>query len=236
MLLDDVTMQVSFLKDLVTPRNPASDFSFVSYLHSPDRLVDFVSHKVLYPLRIEFHDYLEWAAARVATVDRYDETVVDVRPIVEEGTVVALDVVSQASGGRATPGVVRAATCRSPPASPPACPRACRWASGCGTTWASSRGWRPSPRAHRRGVSWWWEQSAAETVEHLHRRFPTAEVCAVFGRYGYSPSDDTPFANRIFDPAAVDTYYGADEEVKRSMFDHHRNTNYSVGVRRAPVA
>lgn len=58
----------------------------------------------------------------------------------------------------------------------------------------------------------------------------------MFGRYGYSPSDDTPFANRIFDPAAVDTYYGADEEVKRSMFDHHRNTNYSVGVRRAPVA
>src|SRR5690349_11577683 len=33
MLLDDATMQVSFLKDLVTLRNPASRFSFLSFLH-----------------------------------------------------------------------------------------------------------------------------------------------------------------------------------------------------------
>ncbi|HEX6381786.1 MAG TPA: SidA/IucD/PvdA family monooxygenase, partial [Acidimicrobiia bacterium] len=32
MLLENATVQVSFLKDLVTMRNPASDFSFVSYL------------------------------------------------------------------------------------------------------------------------------------------------------------------------------------------------------------
>lgn len=230
MLLDDATMQVSFLKDLVTPRNPASDFSFVSYLHSQDRLVDFVNHKVLYPLRIEFHDYLEWAAARVATVVRYDETVVDVRPIVEEGTVVAFDVVSQAGGGRATPGVVRArnvsiATGLAPcvPEGVPLGERVWHNLDLLPRVEALAEGAPP-----RRFVVVGAGQSAAETVEHLHRRFPTAEVCAVFGRYGYSPSDDTPFANRIFDPAAVDTYYGADEDVKRSMFDHHRNTNYSV--------
>ncbi|NEE40927.1 lysine N(6)-hydroxylase/L-ornithine N(5)-oxygenase family protein, partial [Streptomyces sp. SID7982] len=45
-------------------------------------------------------------------------------------------------------------------------------------------------------------QSAAENVAYLHRRFPDAEVCAVFSRYGYSPADDSSFANRIFDPDA----------------------------------
>ena len=55
-----------------------------------------------------------------------------------------------------------------------------------------------------------------------------AEVCAVFARYGYSPADDSPFANRIFDPAAVDAYYDAPTAVKQMLLGYHRNTNYSV--------
>ena len=47
-------------------------------------------------------------------------------------------------------------------------------------------------------------QSAAEAVDYLHRSFPDAEVCSVFAKYGYTPADDSPFANRIFDPEAVD--------------------------------
>ena len=34
MLLENAHMQISFLKDLVTPRNPGSRFSFLNYLHS----------------------------------------------------------------------------------------------------------------------------------------------------------------------------------------------------------
>lgn len=62
----------------------------------------------------------------------------------------------------------------------------------------------------------------------LHRACPRAEVCAVFSRYGYSPADDSGFANRIFDPAAVDEYFTAPEEIKRKLIDYHANTNYSV--------
>lgn len=71
-------------------------------------------------------------------------------------------------------------------------------------------------------------QSAAENVAYLHRRFPDAEVCAVFSRYGYSPADDSGFANRIFDPDAVDDYFAAPEAVKSSLMAYHANTNYSV--------
>ncbi|WP_031186853.1 SidA/IucD/PvdA family monooxygenase, partial [Streptomyces sp. NRRL S-1896] len=55
-----------------------------------------------------------------------------------------------------------------------------------------------------------------------------AEVCAVFSRYGYSPADDSSFANRIFDPEAVDDYFAAPEEVKSRLMAYHGNTNYSV--------
>nr|MDT0525339.1 SidA/IucD/PvdA family monooxygenase [Streptomyces sp. DSM 41633] len=71
-------------------------------------------------------------------------------------------------------------------------------------------------------------QSAAENVAYLHRRFPGAEVCAVFSRYGYSPADDSSFANRIFDPGAVDDYFAAPDSVKSQLMAYHGNTNYSV--------
>ncbi|MFF6979235.1 SidA/IucD/PvdA family monooxygenase [Streptomyces sp. NPDC008343] len=63
MLLDGATMQVAFLKDLATMRNPVSRYGFLAYLHDKGRLVDFINHQSFLPSRAEFHDYLEWAAA-----------------------------------------------------------------------------------------------------------------------------------------------------------------------------
>src|SRR5690242_13694438 len=99
MLIEDATMQVSFLKDLVTLRNPASPFSFLSFLHASGRLIDFINNKTFFPLRVEFHDYLEWAAGQVDDVVRYDRTVVEVRPVLTDGFVDELDVVSEAADG-----------------------------------------------------------------------------------------------------------------------------------------
>jgi L-ornithine N5-monooxygenase len=227
MLLDDATMQVSFLKDLVTLRNPTSDFSFLKYLHSRDRLVDFINHKNLFPLRVEFHDYFAWAAERVADRVTYDAEVVAVTPVPDgRGDILALDVVSRSAGAlttRRARNVVVGTGLR------PRLPE--------GVT-ASERIWHTSDLLHRldrirgtaprRVVVVGAGQSAAEAVACLHTTFPAAEVCAVFSRYGYSPADDSSFANRIFDPAAVDDFYAAPEDVKRALMDYHGNTNYSV--------
>jgi L-ornithine N5-oxygenase len=228
MLLEDATMQVTFLKDLVTLRNPASDYSFVAYLHERERLIDFVNHKVLFPTRIEFHDYLEWAAARVDHVVDYDQQVDDVRPVTEDGRVVAFDVAATDASGtrrvrRARNVVVAAGLRPRLPVGATLGPRVWHNLDLLGRV--ASVPTEPGPR---RFVVVGAGQSAAEAVEYLHRTFPTAEVCSVFARFGYSPADDTPYANRIFDPGAVDTYFGADERVKRMLFDYHRNTNYSV--------
>jgi L-ornithine N5-oxygenase len=228
MLLDDATMQISFLKDLVTQRNPASDFSFVSYLHQCGRLPDFINHKTLFPLRIEFHDYLEWAAARVGHLVAYGRTVVDVQPVTDGDAIVAWDVVSRDADGDVT--VQRARDLAIATGLQPRLPA--------GVT-VGPRVWHnrdildrvetvPAAPAPERFVVVGAGQSAAEIVDHLHRRFPTAEVCSVFAKWGYTPADDSPYANRIFDADAVDVYFGADERVKRMLFDAHRATNYSV--------
>ncbi|MFB4419699.1 lysine N(6)-hydroxylase/L-ornithine N(5)-oxygenase family protein [Streptomyces sp. QL37] len=226
MLIDDATMQVSFLKDLVTLRNPASEYSFLCYLKSRGRLVDFINHKNLFPLRVEFHDYFEWAAAKVDDVVSYGHEVVGVTPVVREGTVEYLDVTVRSAEGlvvHRARNVVIGTGLR--PRMPEGVERGPR-------VWHNSEllkkvegleGTSPS-----RFVVVGAGQSAAENVAYLHRRFPEAEVCAVFSRYGYSPADDSGFANRIFDPDAVDEYFAAPGGVKRRLMDYHGNTNYSV--------
>ncbi|MFJ4535196.1 lysine N(6)-hydroxylase/L-ornithine N(5)-oxygenase family protein [Streptomyces tibetensis] len=226
MLIDDATMQVSFLKDLVTLRNPASEYSFLCYLQSKGRLIDFINHKNLFPLRVEFHDYFEWAAAQVEDMVSYGHEVVGVAPVTRDGVVDHLEVTVRSGGGlevhRARNLVIGTGL---RPLMPDGVERGER-------VWHNSEllakvddleGTSPS-----RFVVVGAGQSAAENVAYLHRRFPEAEVCAVFSRYGYSPADDSSFANRIFDPQAVDEYFAAPEDVKRRLMDYHGNTNYSV--------
>jgi L-ornithine N5-monooxygenase len=226
MLIDDATMQVSFLKDLVTLRNPSSEFSFLCYLQSKGRLVDFVNGKSLFPLRVEFHDYFEWAAAQVDDMVSYGHEVVSVRPVVRDGVVEYVDVTAR-SGSEVV--VHRARNLVIGTGLRPQMP------DGVDRT---DRIWHNSDLLARvdgladaqpsRFIVVGAGQSAAENVAFLHRRFPEAEVCAVFSRYGYSPADDSSFANRIFDPEAVNEYFTAPDEIKRKLMNYHGNTNYAV--------
>lgn len=227
MLIDDATMQVSFLKDLVTLRNPASGFSFLSYLHSRGRLVDFINHKNLFPLRVEFHDYLEWAAAQVSHQVRYQQEVVSVRPMTLPESVEGFEVITRGPAGeqaryRARNVVFGIGMQPKLPDGVVAGPRI--WHNRDLLRSVEGIGQAEAGRFVVVGAG----QSAAEVTAYLHRRFPAAEICGVFSRYGYSPADDSSFANRIFDPEAVDHFYSAPEHVKQMMLDYHANTNYSV--------
>ncbi|MFG2669739.1 lysine N(6)-hydroxylase/L-ornithine N(5)-oxygenase family protein [Streptomyces sp. NPDC048445] len=226
MLIDDATMQVSFLKDLVTLRDPSSEYTFLRYLQSRGRLIDFVNGKNLFPLRVEFHDYFEWAAAKVDDMVSYGHDVISVEPVLRDGVVEYVDVTARSG----TETVVHRARnlvvgTGLRPLMPEGVERTDR-------VWHNSdllakvdalEGTEPA-----RFVVVGAGQSAAENVAYLHRRFPRAEVCAVFSRYGYSPADDSSFANRIFDPEAVDEYFTAPDDVKRKLMGYHGNTNYSV--------
>ncbi|WP_214106684.1 lysine N(6)-hydroxylase/L-ornithine N(5)-oxygenase family protein [Acrocarpospora catenulata] len=230
MLLEDATMQVSFPKDLVTMRNPASEFSFLCYLRDRGRLVDFLNQKTLFPLRAEFHDYFEWAAARMAHLVEYDAEVLAVDPVrAEDGEIRWFDVTSRdpaRPGGtlvRRTRNIVLAVGLE--PHLPPGTVLSSRV---CHTSELIPRVAELTGAPIRRAVVLGAGQSAAEAVDYLHRVFTDAEVCAVFAKYGYTPADDSPFANRIFDPEAVDVYFRAPAEVKQSLFDYHRSTNYSA--------
>ncbi|WHT21758.1 lysine N(6)-hydroxylase/L-ornithine N(5)-oxygenase family protein [Crossiella sp. CA-258035] len=227
MLIEGTTMQVSFLKDLVTMRNPTSPHSFLCYLQDKGRLADFINHKMLFPTRVEFHDYLEWVAGRFEHLVSYDSEVVSLRPVhAADGAIEHFDVVVRQDGRlveHRARNIVLAAGLQ--PNLPP-------------EVVVSERVWHNQQLLHRleelpeaaakRFIVVGAGQSAAETTEYLHRRYADAQVHAVFARYGYAPADDSAFVNGIFDPEAVDYFFSASDEVKRMLLNYHRGTNYSA--------
>jgi L-ornithine N5-monooxygenase len=68
LLLPEAKSQVSFLKDLVTLRNPRSRFTFLKYLHATGRLDDFINLSSLTPYRLEISAYLDWIVRSLAHV------------------------------------------------------------------------------------------------------------------------------------------------------------------------
>ncbi|MFC0435418.1 lysine N(6)-hydroxylase/L-ornithine N(5)-oxygenase family protein [Kutzneria buriramensis] len=231
MLVPAAKMQVAFLKDLVTFRNPTSTFSFVSYLHDRGRLARFVNNQDFFPTRREFHDYLEWAESRVSHRVSYQSEVTAMRlPCAQrpgEDDHVEVEV-----RDRTAPSGSRTVAARNVVISTGLVPRMPAGLQTDEFVWHSSEFLHKFSRADHSGLKRvavvGAGQSAAEIVRFLYDMLPDANVFAIIPSYGYSIADNTPFANQIFDPAAVDDFYAGSDQAKDAIWRYHRNTNYSV--------
>lgn len=85
MLIPNAKMQISFLKDLATFRDPRSHFTFLNYLKQKGRLEAFANLGTFLPLREEFNDYLNWAADHFQDIVEYGIEVKDVHAAFRDG-------------------------------------------------------------------------------------------------------------------------------------------------------
>jgi len=69
LLFPEATIQVSYLKDLVTLVDPTSQYSFVAFLRAHKRLYRFINRTEIRVSRREFNQYLQWVAGRLANVE-----------------------------------------------------------------------------------------------------------------------------------------------------------------------
>ena len=219
MLIPGTTMQISFLKDLASQRNVQSKYTFLKYLTDRGRLNEFINHQTFFPTRLEFHDYLEWAAALVDATVHFGTRAIAVR---DEGDCLAVEVDGPGVTTLRARSVVLAGGLQ--PQLPAGVVETPRQFHNHGLLTKIPN--LPS-LGHGRFVVVGAGQSAAEVTDYLHTTFPAAEVHGVFAKYGYSPADDSPYANRVFDPAAVDDFYTAEPTVRQRLMDYHRATNYS---------
>ncbi len=230
MLLGDTDMQISFLKDLATLRNPRSPYTFINYLHSRGRLESFINLKTFFPSRIEFNDYLAWVASHFGERCHYGEEVIDVVPEPADGVVQRLRVRSRGADGRIHERLTR---------------NLVMGVGGEPQVPAAFRGWRDARVVHSSGyldrIAQYRDdnaprriavvgggQSAAEVFMDLVKRFPAAEVAMVMRGGALKPSDDSPFVNEIFSPGFTDFIYRQPGDRRQQMLQEYRNTNYSV--------
>ncbi|GAA99237.1 uncharacterized protein L969DRAFT_86461 [Mixia osmundae IAM 14324] len=70
MMIQGSIMQISFLKDFVTMRDPTSHYSFLNYLNHNNRLATFINRSTFAPSRREYADYMAWCANEVTKPSR----------------------------------------------------------------------------------------------------------------------------------------------------------------------
>lgn len=231
MLIDGSSMQISFLKDLATLRNPASRFTFISYLKACGRLEDFINLKTFYPSREEFNDYLGWAADAFAGQVHYGEEVTSIEPFYSAGTCAGIEVVSRGADGQSTRRRARnlvlgiGGVAQIPAAfagmTDPRIVHSSRYLGALDAMLGD--GSRPRRVAVIGGG-----QSAAEIFHDLACRFPQVEASLLVRGGSLKPSDDSPFVNEIFNADFTDRIFAQDPAQRAQMLSEYRNTNYSV--------
>lgn len=227
MLLDHAHMQISFLKDLVTPRNPGSRYSFLNYLHEKGRLQDFINLQTFFPSRHEFNDYLSWAAANFDDRCAYGEDVFEVLPETQDGEVTHLRVRSRDQDHNIHERLTRSLVIGvGGAANIPPCfaglkndPR----------VFHSSHYLRELERqvSPKRIAVIGAGQSAAEIFLDLHGREGT-QVDLISRAWAFKPSDDSPFVNEIFNPEYTDYVFNNPTGQREALLHEYKSTNYSA--------
>ncbi|MFC6632692.1 lysine N(6)-hydroxylase/L-ornithine N(5)-oxygenase family protein [Microbulbifer taiwanensis] len=228
MLLEGTDMQISFLKDLATLRNPSSRFTFVNYLFEKGRLQDFINLKTFFPSRYEFNDYLAWAASHFDNQCAYGEEVVEIAPEMFRNQVSLLRVTSRDADGstheRLTQNLVLGI------GGAPNIPDCFRPLKSDQRVFHSSRYLgriEKLDRAQRIAVIGA-GQSAAEIFLDLHGRPNAAQVDLIMRGRAMHPSDDSPSVNEIFNSEFTDYIYSRTPEERASLLDEFRHTNYAA--------
>lgn len=197
MLLPGSKMQISFVKDLATLRNPRSEFTFLNYLHHQDRLADFTNLGTFLPYRLEFEDYMRWCAKKFHDVVGYGQEVVDVVPeksasgsqSVNSFSVLSRDIkTGNITVRRARNVVVAVGGKPKIPAAFPKDPRIMHSSTHC--TLLPNVLKDKSKDYHIAVIGS--GQSAAEIFNDLHKRYPNSKTTLIMRDTALRPSDDSP--------------------------------------------
>jgi len=230
MLMGNANMQISFLKDIATLRNPSSPYTFLNYLHKIGRLEFFANLASFYPSRIEFSDYFSWVAKQLENYVEYSTEVIDIIPH-GKAPHNMLELTIKNPEGYTT---VLAKNIVVATGSIPSIPSNLNLDDDKSRIWHSSKNlehlekYKKTPLNSYRFCVVGAGQSAAEIVLDLHQTFPNATIYNLQRGFGFKPADDSKFVNEIFTKSNMDLFYNAPESIKEQLLSKHRDTNYSV--------
>jgi lysine N6-hydroxylase len=195
LLFPEATIQVSYLKDLVTLVDPASQYSFLAFLRAHKRLYRFINRSQ--PVsRKEFNQYLQWVAGRLPNV----EFAAEVREVAIDAEDFRIQVDNRAVR---TKNIVLGTGL---------VPNIPEWASshlGDHVFHSNDFLLHPVDAAGRVVAVVGGGQSGAEVVWHLLLDLAhlPAQLVWISHRSNFLPLDESPFTNELFNPGYSDYFF-----------------------------
>ncbi|KAL8641313.1 MAG: hypothetical protein Q9226_008653 [Calogaya cf. arnoldii] len=232
MLLPDARMQISFLKDMATLRDPTSNFTFINYLKCKNRLVAFTNLSTFLPLREEYNDYMSWCAAHFEDDVQYGHETTSVSAVnSDDGPVEIWQVTSKETETHRS----KTVTARNVVIAIGGKPRIPIPITGVESLIVHSSSYstavpqilKHTDKSHSIAVVGG-GQSSAEIFNDLQTRYPNSSVSLFTGASALKPSDDSPFVNEVFDPERVDEFYRLPPESRQQSTLSNKATNYGV--------
>lgn len=222
LLLAGTDINHHVFRDLVTPRNPRSRFSFAMYLKEHGRLFDFglLGRPAS---RHEWSDYLAWVAAQVDSQTCFNTPVTGIDPVLRHGRLHELRVCTPDTCFT-TRNVVLSSG--SAPRIPPA------FEALIGPTLFHTSQFLSRLQAFGEHLPKRWlvlgsGQSASESVLELVSRDAGIEVHSVHRSAGFKLTQLGQFPNRVFAPDHVDYFHSLDPAARQRFLDWSRSTNYA---------
>ncbi|WP_448093986.1 SidA/IucD/PvdA family monooxygenase [Pseudomonas lini] len=223
MMLSGSDIQNHPSRDLVTPRNPRSRYTFTNFLFENDRLFEHLNLGLEFPLRSEFAEYVRWVAGFFAKDVAYNQavTTIQVDPVSN-----LYCVTTQAGNQFFARSLVLA------PGRTPVIPQVF---ADCApdqvfhlTQYLGRLSQLAQQRELKRVAVVGGSQSAIEIMLHLRHSYPQLEIINVQRGYGFRLKDTSQFSEHVYFPSFVDEYYNSSAEAKKNINRHLHYTNYSA--------
>ncbi|MGA9618090.1 MAG: SidA/IucD/PvdA family monooxygenase [Serratia proteamaculans] len=227
MLLSGSDIQNHPLRDLVTPRNPKSHYSFTNYLFENRRLYAHLNLPLHYPLRLEYAQYIQWVAGFFAGQVDYNTEAAEILPVqdAESGDIVHYHVTTTRGQVYLARSIVVA------PGRTPFIPapfdtlkdsRVVHLNHYLPALAQAAEGARELRVAVVGG-----SQSAVELLLHASGQHGIKQVVGFTRNFGFRQKDTSPFSDEVYFPEFVDTFYHASAENKARLRRELMHTNYS---------
>jgi L-ornithine N5-oxygenase len=216
MLLSGSDIQNNPLRDLITPVNPRSHYTFVNFLHQSGRFFEHLNLGRLHPLRRDYFDYVTWAAAQFGNV-QYGVDVVSVTPDSVDGRLVwrVRTATDEYLAYHLVLGIGRNLNIPSQFELGPA-------VAHCTDYLTAIKGCPKDTPIAVVGAS----QSAVEIMLDLLDR-SYCDIHAIHRSFSFRLKDTSPFSDEVYFPEFVDYYHRLPPKRRAKLDQQIRATNYS---------
>ena len=236
LLFDVSTMQISFLKDLVTMVNPTSEFTFLNYLKDKGRIHEFINLRTFYPRRTEFDDYLRWASSKLERYSKFNHKIINIdlkdKLNVQKSSLI-ITVQNNISGIKkeiVTNNIIVA------DGGFPKWPINLEKNLSNRIFHSSDTLGRLEKYAQNREKSYVFHvigsgQSSADIIDYLGDHYTNSQIILTHRSFSMRPEDDSHFVNEIFMPDAVDMFQDMPQDIRdRIIKDYWHVTHNGVTI------